>query len=800
MSAASGLLTLVVSLLVAGQIEKDAVVYQSAPEAMRAVLDAPATPFVSLSPTREHLLLVQGRRYPSLAELAEPMLRLAGYRINPETSGPHHPARYHQLTLQTLADGTQRTIPLPENPAISFPRWSPDGLRFAFLHTRPDGIELWIADVQAATARRVPGLTINAAFGESFQWMPDSRTLLCQAIPADRGAPPQPPRVPAGPNIQETAGTAGPVRTYQDLLQTPYDADLFDHFATSQLVLVDAVKDGITAVGPPAVVSAVDPSPNGELLLVTTVQRPYSLLHPAELFPRRAEVWNLAGEVVQTIADLPLADNVPIEGVPTGPRNWQWRPSAPATVVWLEALDNGDPRQAAEHRDRFMLSAAPFEAEPHERLRLEQRYAGMVWGADDGLLLISDYDRERRWIRTFRLQADESNAAPHLIWERSIRDRYGDPGTPALRALPNGVRVLWQQASSLFLMGDGATPAGERPFLDLFDLATGSSERLFQCADGVYESVVALLSDDGRRFITRHESPTSPPNYRIRTAGTDDVQPLTDFPDPAPQLRGIRKELVTYTRPDGVPLSFTLYLPADYQPGQRLPALLWAYPREYNDPATAGQVSGSPYRFTMLGGASHLFLVLQGYAVLDNATIPIVGPPETANDTYIEQLVAGAKAAINKAAEMGVIDPQRVAAAGHSYGGFMTANLLTHSDLFRAGIARSGAYNRTLTPFGFQAERRTYWEAPAAYLRMSPFMSAHLLRHPLLLIHGEVDNNSGTFPIQSERLYQAIRGNGGQARLVTLPCESHGYAARESIEHVLFEMTTWLDRFVKLSE
>jgi dipeptidyl aminopeptidase/acylaminoacyl peptidase len=478
----------------------------------------------------------------------------------------------------------------------------------------------------------------------------------------------------------------------------------------------------------------------------------------------------------------------------------RWRPTAPATLVWAEALDGGDPKTKVPHRDRLLTLAAPFADEPTELLRLEHRFRGLTWGERDGLALVSDYDRDRRWQRTFLIHADASATAPRLVWERSVRDRYRDPGSPLMRTLPSGERVLWQTGNLIYLDGAGASPRGDYPFLDRFDLETFKSERLFQSDSDSFETVVALVSTEpsaGVRFITQHQSPDSPPNYRLRTAGSTAAQPLTRFPDPTPQLRKISKRLVSYPRADGVPLSFTLYLPPDYQPGQRLPTVVWAYPQEFNDADTAGQVAGSTNRFTTIGGASHLFLALQGYAVLDGATMPIVGPPETMNDTFLKQIVDSAQAAIAKATELGVTDPNRVGVGGHSYGAFMTANLLAHSDLFRAGIARSGAYNRTLTPFGFQGERRTYWEAPEIYNRLSPFTAAHQIKEPILLLHGERDDNPGTFPIQSERLYQAIKGNGGNVRYVTLPHEAHGYAARESLEHTLYEMISWFDQHVK---
>ena len=476
----------------------------------------------------------------------------------------------------------------------------------------------------------------------------------------------------------------------------------------------------------------------------------------------------------------------------------QWR-NAPGVdvLVWAEALDGGDPRVEAAHRDRLMTLAAPFRAEASELLRTEHRFTGLTWTEQDGATMLSEYDRDRLWSRTWLFDFDNTGAAPRLVWDRSVRDRYNAPGSPVTTTTPDGRRVVMVRDGSIFLTGPGASPEGDRPFIDRMSLATFETERLWRNEGERFESVVDLLTDDGARIITRRESPTDPPNYFAIDLRAGTERALTTFEDPAPELRDIRKELVTYTRDDGVELSATLHLPPGYREGDRLPLLVWAYPREFNDPATAGQVSGSPWRFTQIGGSSHLFLLTQGSAIMNDATMPVVGHPETANDTFVEQVVASAKAAIDKAVEMGVADAERVGVGGHSYGAFMTAHLLAHSDLFKAGIARSGAYNRTLTPFGFQSERRTFWEAPHIYMNLSPFTHANKISAPVLLIHGEIDNNSGTFPIQSERLYHAIQGHGGVARLVMLPHESHGYQARESVMHVLAEMIDWFDTHVK---
>jgi dipeptidyl aminopeptidase/acylaminoacyl peptidase len=521
-------------------------------------------------------------------------------------------------------------------------------------------------------------------------------------------------------------------------------------------------------------------------------------------FPRRVEVWDPQGQVVAELASLPLAERVPIQGVITGPRAHRWRSTAgTAQMLWVEALDDGDPRNEVPHRDRLMTVTAPFDGQPRELIRLEDRSAGWSEVAGGSLAMVSEYDRDERWVRTWMVDVESDGAGePRLIEDRSVQDSYGDPGDPVLTLNAAGRSVVRVDDGHIYRAGSGASPDGDRPFLDRQDLATLATERLWQNAGEEYERVVEVLPpSNGRlRFLTRRETPSEPPNYQLREAGQDERRALTAFSHPAPELLGITKQLVTYERDDGVSLSATLYLPPGHEAGggERLPLVVWAYPREFNDPSMAGQVRGSPHRFTMFSGTSHLFLLTQGYAIMDGATMPVVGSdPETVNDSFIDQIVASARAAIDAATALGVADPTRVGVGGHSYGAFMTANLLAHSDLFRAGVARSGAYNRTLTPFGFQAERRSFWEAPEVYFALSPFMHADQIDEPLLLIHGQEDNNSGTFPMQSERMYHAVKGHGGTVRLVMLPEESHGYRARESVLHTLAEMVDWFDHWVK---
>ena len=508
-------------------------------------------------------------------------------------------------------------------------------------------------------------------------------------------------------------------------------------------------------------------------------------------FPGDVEVWSRAGEKVRTIADVPMGDTVPINGVIVGPRSYQWIPTEPATLMWAEALDKGDLKNKVPHRDRILTLKAPFAGEPSEVAKTEYRFGGATF-TDKGTILLSENDRASRTTRTWVL--NPSWGQPRKLWDRKQQDSYSHPGSPMFRP---GKETILQVGDSIYLSGAGASKDGDRPFLDRLNLATFQAERLFRSDDKSLESVVGLLTEDAKRVMTRAETRTQPANYFIRELPGASKTAITAFKDPHPQITAAERMFVTYPRKDGVTMSGTIYLPPGYTKGQRVPMLMWAYPREFVDAAAASQVVGSPNRFTTVGGASHLLLLAHGYAIFDGPTMPIVGPGETANDSYVEQLVSSAEAAVNKAVELGIADRHRIGVGGHSYGAFMTANLLAHSDLFAAGVARSGAYNRTLTPFGFQAETRTFWEIPDIYARMSPFYHAHKINEPILLIHGEADNNSGTFPIQSERLYMALKGHGATVRYITLPHESHGYSAKESNMHVVAETINWLDKYVK---
>ena len=786
--------------------------YQKPPQNIMDVLDAPPSPQTSISPAKDKIMLLEPMIYPSIAELSQPLLRLAGTRVNPNTNAAHRQQYATKMTLKNISDGKETVVNLGDKQMLISPQWSADGKYIAVGNVlaydnngTSGGVQLWIVETATAKARLVASVRVNTAFG-GFSWMPDQKSLLVQSVPQRGDAPAYQNVTPIAPNIQETSGKTGAVQTFQDLLRSPNDEKLFEYYATSQLEIVPATDNSAPKkIGQPAIFDDAIASPDGKYVLVSRIQRPFSYLYPASRFPKEVEVWDLSGKPVYKVASLPLQDALPVQGVPIGPRSFDWIPTENATLMWAEALDKGDPRNKITPRDKLMTLAAPFSATPAELVKTEQRYSGRTFGERDGVMWFYDYNRDSQHRRAYMMSYKNPTAAPKLVYDLNANDRYGDIGNPVMKRLPNGEMVMHQNGDQIYLSGTGASSEGDRPFLRAMNLQTLEITELFRSDNESYESFVTFLNDKADTFVTRRESITMPPNL-IRRSFTDtpvamskatSMTPLTDFKDMTPQLRGITKKLVKYKRADGVDLSFTLYLPPGYKEGTRLPTVVWAYPLEFTDASTAGQVSGSTNRFTNIGSYSHLFFLLQGYAVLDDTTMPVVGDPLTVNDTFIKQIVDSAAAAIDKAVEMGVTDRDRVGVGGHSYGAFMTANLLAHSDLFRAGIARSGAYNRTLTPFGFQSERRNFWEATDLYTKVSPFFYADKINEPILLIHGEADNNQGTFPIQSERLFAAISGTGGTARLVMLPLEAHGYSARESVEHTLFEMINWFDKYVK---
>ena len=793
--------------------------YHQPPRYILDVMQAPLPPRPSVSPTNDTVLLVTREYYPSIARVSTPFLRLAGVRIEPKNHSRHDTRGGYGITpcarsidLVRVADARQTHIALPADSCAGTPAYSADGKQFTFINIAPEAVELWVGDTLTASAHRVPGVRLNPALYDELQWMPDQKTILVKLVPDNLGPPPPDPIVPSGPSIQETGGDSGKSSTYEvrDTLNSEHDIELFDYYIASQLALVDPLTGKIQTLGKTANYESVKAAPDGRHILTAALRKPYSYVTTYERFPKQVEVWDIADPahpIPHTIASLPLADRVPIEGVPVGPREFSWRATDPATLVWAEALDGGDWNVNVPYRDKVMMLRAPFNAPPIEIARLEQRYDRIAWSERPNTALLTEVDFNRHWTRTFILNVDNSRQKPRLLWDLSMDEHYKDPGSPVQRQLPNGVSVIRTDGESIYLRGDGSSPDGDRPFLDRLHLDTLQSERLYRSDKTSLEYFVSFSGSGSGKVLTWHQSHQDPPNLFERTIGVpvnaptgeasfaNTATPVTNLADPAPVVRQIQKRLIKYKRADGLDLSFTLYTPPGYQEGQRVPTILYAYPLDYADASVAGQVTGSQEQFTRL--YQYSLLLLAGYAIIDDASFPIVGDPKKAYDTYLEQLVADAKAAVDEAVRLGVTDPDRVGVTGHSHGALMTVNLVAHSDLFRAGAATSGSYNKTLTPFGFQNERRSVWEATNVYLQVSPFFVADKLKTPLLIVHGAEDANPGTTPLQATKLYEAIRGNGGTARLVMLPHEPHWYAALESNEELICEMLTWFDKYVK---
>lgn len=781
--------------------------WQSPPEDILEVLHAPQLPRAWMAPGEGHLLLADPVLYPPLAELAAPMHKLAGIRVDPKLNGYHGRHGGTSPRLVRVETGETTPLGLPAGAEVHDVTWTADGRGFALTVGHGDHLGLWVGSVDGRV-RKIDLVALNPLLGPPVQWLPDQQRLLVRRVPAGRGPAPEPPAIPAGPKMVEGAG-ASARSTYEarNLLQSAHDDALFEYYTTSELAIVDPERSEVTALGAAAPYKTADVSPDGGYLLVERLVEPWSHEVAWWRFGHEVEVWSADGERVATVASLPLSDEVPVHGEPEGPRFVSWRATAPHTLYWVEALDGGDPTAEVPHRDRLMRLQEPFTAAPEEVFRAQHRIQPWqtAWGAEGGTLMLTERERMRRWRYVWLLDVDEGTARRWFDLDED--DRYGDPGFPLMRPLGNGQMVMHQRGDAVYFRGSGATDEGDRPFLDLRPLGAGPAERLFRSAPDRYEVPIAVLDDD--RLVIQSESPLDVPNFYVATLGdtvpasageavrTVAREPITRFEDPAPQLRRIEKRIVRYEREDGVPLSFTLHLPPEYEEGTPLPTVVYAYPLEYSGAATAGQVYGSDRRFSRFWGPSHLYFLLRGYAVLDDTAMPMIGDPETTYDTFVPQLVADAEAAVAKAVEMGVADPERIGVIGHSHGGLMVANLLAHTDLFRAGIARSGSYNKTNQPFGFQSERRSLFEARDAYIQLSPTFFADRVNEPILILHGDDDSNPGTLTFQSEVFYEAVRGSGGTARLVLLPFEDHGYRARETVEHVLWEQLRWFEEHVK---
>jgi dipeptidyl aminopeptidase/acylaminoacyl peptidase len=775
--------------------------YKMPPKDIADMLLAKPTPGVSVDDKGEWMLFTEANSYPSVEELARPELKIAGLRINPANFAPSRQNFINNLVLRNIASGKDFKISgLPSPLYGGSISWSPDNKKIAFTHTTSNRVDLYVIDVATQKAMKVNKTALNVITG-GYQWYDNSTLLYRTAIKPATAAPPK-PAVPAGPTTQENYGKASPRPTFQDLIKSPYDEQLYEFYATTQLV--KNINGTETKIGSPAIYNSINVSPDKKYMLIRTLKKPFSYTVPAGGFPSNFFITDMNGKAVKQLADLPSAETAPSgnDNVMMVPRGFDWRDDEPATVIWCMPLDSGLIKKNIDYHDAVYALAAPFNTEAKQLFKTAMRYRGVAWGNSTFALVMEGLTGKQK---TQTNRYNPSTGEMEKLMERNTTDAYSNPGNPVteknqwgrdvVKLVDNGSKLLMSNTT-------GSSPKGDLPFLATFDIATKKTDIIWRSNEGFFESVVKVLNPDKLELLTKRESETVVPNYWIKNLKLRIAdRQLTQFTNPYPQLEGVTKEKIRYKRADGVDLTGDLYLPKGYNKAKdgKLPVFIWAYPAEYNSAADAAQIRGSEHKFTLLNWGSAIFYVTQGYAVLNNAEMPIVATSKDKkpNDNFIEQLTMNAEAAINVLDSLGVGDKNRVAVGGHSYGAFMTANLLAHTKLFKAGIARSGAYNRSLTPFGFQNEDRTYWQAPDLYNTMSPFSYADKIKTPILLVHGEMDNNTGTFPIQSERMFNAIKGTGGTVKYVSLPYESHGYQGRENILHMLNEQFTWLEKYVK---
>ena len=773
--------------------------YQKPSKEILELADADLAPGVQIDSKGEHMVLLYRNQYKSIEELSETELRLAGLRINPVTNIGSRTNYYTNLKVKQVKNKEAKQVKgLPDNARLSNFSWSPDESLIACLNTTPKGVEVWIVNIENANAYKISNANVNANMRSTINWFKDNEHLLVKMLPNDRKELINTATaVPSGPTVSVSDGAKAQNRTYQDLLKTPNDEFNFEQLARSEIKKL-SINGEITDFLDADMYRGISFSPDGNYIMVTKIKRPFSYLVTYSRFPSESNIYDVNGKFVKTVNNVPL-DEVRPKGfmaTRTGKRSMQWRSDKPATIVWAEALDKGDPEVKVDYRDVVYQLDAPFNGQPKEILKTKQRFSGIRWG-NDNVAIAFDYWWNTRNLKTYLF--NPTTAEAKIISDRNYQDVYSDPGDFVSSKNKYGSYTLTINGDNLYLMGDGYSKEGQFPFIDEYNIKTGKTKRLYKSKyTDKLESLNFAIDMKKGDILVRIESKTDYPNYYIRNIKKNKLTAITDFDNPFKSLESVDKRVINYKRNDGLDLEGTLYLPLDYKEGEKYPMILWAYPREYKDKASASQSTANPNEFVYPYWGSPIYWVTKGYVVLDDAAFPIVGEGnKEPNDTFITQLVANAKAAIDAVDNLGYIDPNKVAVGGHSYGAFMTANLLSHSNLFAAGIARSGAYNRTLTPFGFQSEERSYWEAPEIYNTMSPFMNADKMKTPLLLIHGVADNNSGTYPLQSERYFNALKGLGAPVRLVMLPKESHGYRAKESIMHMLWEQDQWLEKHVK---
>ncbi len=789
------------ALVTLQSIAQEANTYQLPPKQIADLLLAPPTPSISVDGKAKHMLIMERPSYPMVEELGQAEFKIAGLRLNPNNFTPTRQNYIKGLTIKDISTGKTLLIKgLPANLAALSPSWNPSENKIAFYNVTANAVNVYVIDLTTLTCQKINKTAANLILGSSLVWLDDA-TLVYKVNTNLASTLVKKPITPSGPTIQENLGKTAPSVTYQDLIKSPYDEYVFEFLAKSQLV---KNKNGVeTKLGAPALNSSFSISPDKNYILTRTLSKPFSYLVTAGGFASQIQILDKNGALVKTIAQLPSSEGTAsgYDNVQNAPRGFEWKDDEAATVVYAMPLDSGLIKKAVPFHDAVMAISAPFTDVPRELFKTATRFSDISWG-NETIALVTEVLRTKQRYKVSLYNHQLGTLT--TLFERSLTDAYSNLGNPVTQKNKFGKNVIAtvnNGRSVLMNNTTGASEKGDLPFLSVYNLDNKTNEIIWRSKEDCFEYVADVLDASNLQIITRRETEKEVPNYFLKSLKANTSVAITNFTNPYASMEGVTKQKIKYKRADGVDLTGDLYLPKGYNKEKDgpLPTLLWAYPREFTNAADASQIRGNQHKFTMLSWGSPVFYVTQGYAILDNAEMPIVAtaPDKKPNDDFVNQLILNANAAIDKLVSMGVSDRNKIAVGGHSYGAFMTANLLAHSNLFKAGIARSGAYNRTLTPFGFQNEDRTFWQAPQLYLDMSPFAHANKIKTPILLTHGEMDDNTGTFPINSERLYAAIKGHGGTVRFVYLPYEAHGYKGKENVLHLLYEQGRWLDKYLK---
>ncbi|MBM3185439.1 MAG: prolyl oligopeptidase family serine peptidase [Bacteroidetes bacterium] len=792
------------SILVAFRISaQEQLLFQKPSSPILQLADYERPPSISMDSKKTMVLFSYRDTYKTLQDLNQEELRLGGLRVNPILNISSTQSYVTNLKLRPLSDvkaEPEQIKNLPKKPKITYVSWSPTDEFIAFVNMDDQGLSLWVIEVATKQAKQLSGIQLNANTGMPYNWAKDGKSLLVRTVPLNRAPLIDSKKdLPKGPTVSVAEGKVSQNRTYQDLLKNPSDEKNFEILVACELKIVK-LNGEVSSFLPTDLFIGTSFSPDGLYVLATTLQRPFSYIVPYSRFPMSQKVYDLTGKLVKEVNAVPLVEIMPkgFAAVRTGKRNMMWRSDAPNSLMFVEALDGGDPAKSVDLRDELFSWEAPFTNEPKSLLKVKQRFSD-VYFSDQSFMIVRDSWYDTRSEKTYLLNLSDNSFK--IISDRNYQDAYGDPGSFQQIKGKYGIDVLTVNNNKLTLFGDGFTKDGQFPFIDEFDWTTLKTKRIYTAnfPDKKID-LIDVFDEKKGLYLVQLQSKSDYPNYYLLSIKNNKTTQLTFSKNPFESIKTVEKQVIKYKRNDGVELSGTLYLPVGYDKTKKpkVPLLIWAYPEEFKDKNSAGQNKQNPNEFTFPNYGSFVYWVTKGYAVLDDASFPIIGEGnEEPNNTFIEQLVANGRAAIDAVDSLGYIDRKKVAVGGHSYGAFMTANLLTHSEDFACGIARSGAYNRTLTPFGFQSEQRNFWDVAQIYGNMSPFFTANKMDKPILLIHGEADNNPGTFTLQTERYFQAIKGLGGNARMVILPKESHGYAAKENILHVLWEQEQFLDKYLK---